>query len=58
MSDKERDEARERVKGWFDKPDHKFKPGRDGKDPRDEETRDDEVDPADVTPDKLGKDDE
>lgn len=38
--EQERDEARERVKGWFDKPEHK-----DMK--RDHETRNDDIaDPA------------
>jgi hypothetical protein len=38
------EEARERVKGFHDKPEHKFHPGPDGKDPRDERTRGDSLD--------------
>lgn len=31
--------ARGRVAAFHDKPEHKLKPGKDGKDPRDERTR-------------------
>jgi hypothetical protein len=35
--------ARGRVAAFHDKPEHAFRPGPDGKDPRDEQTREDPI---------------
>jgi hypothetical protein len=36
-------EQKAAARAVLDKPEHKFKPGKDGKDPRNEQTRDDPV---------------
>lgn len=35
--------AKARVAKFHDKPEHKFRPGQDGKDDRDEKTREDDL---------------